>query len=809
MSTVPAPESDRVTQRRLSSSERTTSQGLLFGLMNLEWLWQAPFEDARDHLLRVLREQLQVHDTSLWLASAEQSSVLRCRGWCDENGDKPPPHLPALAAPTHAPYLEALGLERVLVITDLRQDPRSQCLADELLKAGEVGALLDATVRREGRVAGVLCCAHLGSPRVWSDEEQQLAVGVADLLSQLLLIHELRRRDRIKNVLLELGEAFASLKTLEAVAQYALRQLCVLFPGIWAGFYQHHEHADHVRMLAFEGEQVPLHIRERITWLPLAGSLPELGLKTQRVTYVPDYRKSSLATGPAASIALAHGVQAAIAVPLIHDGRALGVVGMWLRDAIVVTEQDITALELVARIFSIAMANALHAAELRYQASHDVLTGLGNRAKLLQDLSVRAQSGRRPHRLALLRFREFRQVLHSFGREAADRLLRQLANRIEGLVGPRVRSYRLGTDEFALLYPLEGIEDLVVPDLMRRLSQPIEVGGLMLLLHPQCGVACLPEHGQEANALLHAADVALGWAESDAQLCVVYDPQRDRSTPRNLSLLGELSAALEGASIHRPHPAGSDRPSLQPQLSLHLQPKLSLRDGSITGVEALLRWQHPSYGAIAPDRAISIAEAGDLMGPVTKWVIHEALSLHARLQEAGFPLSVAVNVSAQNLGDMDFPGMLDAALARHNAPASALRLEITETTLMAEPQRSQPVIDALAERGFELDIDDFGTGYSSLAYLRRLPLKALKLDRAFVHELTVQAADQLIVRSTVGLAHGLGLAVIAEGVEDAETLSLLRDLGCDTVQGYGICRPLPIEQLIAWLQQRQAPGQAS
>jgi EAL domain-containing protein (putative c-di-GMP-specific phosphodiesterase class I) len=238
------------------------------------------------------------------------------------------------------------------------------------------------------------------------------------------------------------------------------------------------------------------------------------------------------------------------------------------------------------------------------------------------------------------------------------------------------------------------------------------------------------------------------------------------------------------------------------QLSLHFQPKVRVADGRLAGCEALLRWEHPRYGRVPPSVFIGVAEKGELMSLLTHEVLKQALAQSHAMRAAGLFTSVAVNVSGHNMVDAAFPETVRTLLAQSGLPPEALTLEITETVLMSDPERAAAVIGDLARQGLALDIDDFGTGYSSLAYLRRLPLRSLKIDRAFVRELTANAQDVHIVRSTVGLAHGLGLSVIAEGVEDSSTLELLGTLGCDMAQGFGICRPVPLPELLAWARAR-------
>jgi EAL domain-containing protein (putative c-di-GMP-specific phosphodiesterase class I) len=313
----------------------------------------------------------------------------------------------------------------------------------------------------------------------------------------------------------------------------------------------------------------------------------------------------------------------------------------------------------------------------------------------------------------------------------------------------------------------------------------MELDGLHLIVRAQSGVVQLDVPGRSPADVLRCADIALGRARRDQDGVAEYRSERDVSGPRNLELIAELRTALANEAVE-----------------LHLQPKVALSDGRVESCEALLRWTHPRFGRIEADRAIAVAEAGRMMRELSLWVVRTALRHAAALRSIGVRVPVAVNVSVQNLVDEGFPEAVAALLKEHGAEVGELRLEITETVLMRDPERALPVICRLADMGIALDVDDFGTGYSSLADLRMLPLAELKVDRSFVGGMLRRREDEIVVRSTVGMAHGLDLRVVAEGVEDAATLARLAELGCDAAQGHHIARPMPLEALQAWLRDR-------
>jgi len=300
------------------------------------------------------------------------------------------------------------------------------------------------------------------------------------------------------------------------------------------------------------------------------------------------------------------------------------------------------------------------------------------------------------------------------------------------------------------------------------------------------GIAVTPGHGTDFESLLQHADVAMYAAKAHQLGRQTYDPAQDVNTPQRLALLGELRRAIEGG-----------------QLRVHYQPKADLGSGDVTGAEALVRWQHPTLGLIPPDEFIPLAEHTGLIRPLTLVVLDEALAQARRWADAGRHLDVAVNVSARCLLDLNLTTEVAASLLRHGVPAQRLVLEITESTVMVDPDRALLVLQALADLGTTLSIDDFGTGYSSMAYLQRLPVHELKIDRSFVSRLS-ESMNAAIVTSSIDLGRNLGLRVVAEGVEDLATWDRLNDLGCHSAQGYFLSRPVPAAEFDAWWDQRLA-----
>ena len=307
--------------------------------------------------------------------------------------------------------------------------------------------------------------------------------------------------------------------------------------------------------------------------------------------------------------------------------------------------------------------------------------------------------------------------------------------------------------------------------------------GLLLDVGASAGVAVSPEHGTEMEALLQHADVAMYLAKESGAV-EVYDAARDRHTPSRLSMLGELRRAVEAD-----------------ELELHYQPAISLAGGEVVGVEALVRWRHPVRGLVLPDDFVPLAERSGLIHALTAWVLEAALSQLAAWRVEGLCPRLAVNVSVKDLCGDALAGEVERGLLRHGVPAAALQLEVTEGCLLADPVRAQTTLTRLAALGVTLSLDDFGTGYASLSHLRRLPVREVKVDRSFVHAMG-DARDLAVVRSVVDLGHGLGMTVVAEGVEDALTFHRLAAMGCDTAQGWFVAPALPPAELTAWLRER-------
>jgi diguanylate cyclase len=439
-----------------------------------------------------------------------------------------------------------------------------------------------------------------------------------------------------------------------------------------------------------------------------------------------------------------------------------------------------------------AAQNQLHAAENQYQALHDGLTGLPNRT-LLRDRTDQAirQADRElvPAALLLIDLDHFKEVNDTLGHHHGDRLLIKVGERLRDSLRGIDTVARLGGDEFAVLLPrIETSEGAttVARKIQAALEEPFLLDDLALNVEASIGVAIYPQHGSDSDELLQHADIAMYLAKDTHAGFVLFDPKHDQHSPGRLALLGELRRAID-----------------QQQLVLRYQPKVDAHSGAVLGVEALVRWQHPEHGLLPPGDFIPLAERTGLIGPLTQYVLDTALRQCRAWQQAGHELSMAVNVSARSLLDLAFPDQVASLLARWELPARLLVLEITESTIMADPAHALEILSRLNAMGVQVSIDDFGTGYSSMAHLKSLPVHELKVDRSFVSQMISNASDAVIVRSTIDLGRNLGLRIVAEGVEDEATWGALDALGCDAIQGYYISQPVPADDVISQLEQQQ------
>lgn len=421
---------------------------------------------------------------------------------------------------------------------------------------------------------------------------------------------------------------------------------------------------------------------------------------------------------------------------------------------------------------------------IAHQAFHDPLTDHPNRNRLVKDLTqIINSSNTKEFSLLNVNVNHLGEINKSLGHNVGDCVIKEIANRLDNIES-EVQIYHIGGDEFIIFSKAaqrSQIEKLIA-QVAKKLAPPYRNDVMALELKVTIGVVIFPQQAKTADELLQKSDTAMQTAKTNRRSHQFYDPSQDIDTLEQLSLMNDLNVAIRNN-----------------QLLLYYQPKVNLKTGLVESLEALVRWQHPEIGLVPPIKFIPIAERTGQINPLTYWVIEEALSQYAKWQNINIDLKIAVNISAETLKAEGFFEFVCDLTQRYKVPVDALVLEITESAVVDDPEKAIALLLKFKQEGFKLSIDDYGTGYSSLAQLKDLPINELKIDMSFVRNLPNNKGDKIIVRSTIELAHNMGLTVVAEGVENEEAMNWLREANCETAQGYYISRPLPSDELEEWL----------
>ncbi|HEY2299669.1 MAG TPA: EAL domain-containing protein [Jatrophihabitans sp.] len=488
-----------------------------------------------------------------------------------------------------------------------------------------------------------------------------------------------------------------------------------------------------------------------------------------------------------------HGHRDAMLVPFPPGSGVVGTITVSdrLGETSTFTTDDLTLLQTLTGHLAMASSSARMVEQLAYDASHDSLTGLASRAALVRRISEGGQLADGSVAVMLLDLDRFKEVNDALGHAAGDAVLQVVADRLRAVAPSTATVARLGGDEFAVyLCGLNGVEDArrLGDQVAAELARPLNVDGAVLNAEASIGIAVADREAAEGSSadLMRQADTAMYAAKSGDEVVAIYRPEMDQGRAENLALLADLRTTLRGHPEH---------------FTLYYQPKIDLGTREVIGAEALVRWNHPELGVVAPDRFIPLAETSGLIHQFTPLVLARALADCRRWAAHGNPVSVAVNVSARNVGDQTLPRQIKSALADAGMPAGSLVVEITESCILAEPDRALKVLQEIADLGVCISLDDFGTGYSSLSYLHRFPASEVKIDKSFVQGLgnPDATASAALVSAVAGLGQNLSLRVVAEGVETPEVLDTLAALGCHAAQGYTIARPQPAEEFLEWL----------
>ena len=475
-------------------------------------------------------------------------------------------------------------------------------------------------------------------------------------------------------------------------------------------------------------------------------------------------------------------------VPVVADGASIGhlLIAGCFQKAAGFSEDDVSRAADLADQLAVSMRNGLLHATMEWAALHDALTDNANRTAFeigLDDAITHPE--RETLAVIVLDLNQFKEVNDTLGHHVGDQVLVEFSRRVRSVLRDDDLLARFGGDEFAILLRRSSSDEVqaVADAILTESYQPLELDGCDAVVTASMGVSFVGDDDHDASGVLRRADIAMYAAKHQRIGIETYREEIDRRTPTRLSLLGDLRAALEADDV-----------------DVHYQPKIDLATGTVIGAEALVRWSHPDRGPIPPDDFIGVAEESGLIRLVTDLVLRKSIRQAKRWHDAGYDLDVAVNLSALDLHDDQLASRVDEHLSDVGLDAGKLMLEITESALMVDSDRTMSTIERLDLLGVRLSLDDFGTGYSSLSYLRYLPVSELKIDRSFVRELLVNTHDDVIVRSTIDLGHNLGLRVVAEGIENTRVCDKLAALGCDSGQGYGIARPLASSSFDMWLE---------
>jgi len=427
-----------------------------------------------------------------------------------------------------------------------------------------------------------------------------------------------------------------------------------------------------------------------------------------------------------------------------------------------------------------------------YTATHDVITDLPNRSLFYDRVEQGILSANNQNRLLSLLLVEivnFKEVYDTLGRTSSDHIIKQVSSRLQGVVLGADSVAKLDGNIFSILItdPAgESEAELLAEHIQKVLEPALVVERLSFAAHTNIGIVHFPEHGEEVDTLVQKAGVALYMASKDKDGWAVYEPSFDKHSPRRLTLMSELRHAIE-----------------RNQLELYYQPKVSIQTGELYGAEALVRWHHPKHGFISPDEFIPMAERTRMIKSLTLWVLKEAFQHCAKWHQQGKELIVSVNLSAKDLHDPELPDLIAGVAVSTGIEPEWVVLEITEGSIITYPELTLEIMERLTAMGYKLSIDDYGTGYSSLAYLKKMPLTELKIDRSFVQDILISESDDVIVNATINLAHNLGLQVTAEGVENKQILDRLQSYGCDIAQGFYLSKPVAVTDFNQWMENSQ------
>ncbi|MWV15352.1 EAL domain-containing protein [Pseudomonas sp. L-22-4S-12] len=711
-------------------------QSLIVRLARHRYNALAPLKEAAELITQAACETYDVARASIWqLRGSLLEPVALYRR--DLGRHELPASIDASQFPN---YLEALHGGRAIDAHNALRDPRTAELAHSHLKALDIGALLDASIRLGGEVVGVLCLEHVGTTRVWQADEIAFAGELADQFAQVMSTQQ--RRD-----------ATSALHLFQrAVEQSASAFLLVDRDG-----RVEYVNPSFTSITQYGGDEVQGRL---IAELPALENLGDLlfdarSSLAERNSWQGEFRSRRKNFEP-------YWGQLSISKVYNDDGELTHYIGIY---------EDITQSKLAQQ-------------RIERLAYNDNLTGLGNRPYFIRGLEERfARGNGQPFCLLLVDIDNFKRINDSLGHQTGDKLLLSLARRLRNSLAQDTSLARFASNEFAVL--LDGADEQqglrLAAELLQILDKPLFVDNQLINITGSLGLACAPGHGDDPHSLMKHAGLALHKAKANGKHQVqVFTEALNAEAHYKLFVENNLRRALT-----------------QNELEVYYQPKLCLKSGQLIGLEALLRWQHPEKGMISPDQFIGVAEETGLIIPIGKWVARQACRASLELAALGMgQVQVAINLSPKQFTDPDLVGSIAAILDEEQLPPHLLELELTESLLLEGSADTREQIARLKALGLTLAMDDFGTGYSSLSYLKKFPIDVIKIDRSFIKDIPDNQDDMEITAAVIAMAHNLRLKVVAEGVETAAQLAFLRRQHCDVGQGFLFDRPIPGRELI-------------
>ncbi|MGZ0714114.1 putative bifunctional diguanylate cyclase/phosphodiesterase [Pseudomonas palleroniana] len=729
----------RAQQEQLQHLERVRAQQeLILLLARQRYSTPNSLQEAAELITRSACDIYQVDCASIWNLEGQRLVPISAYHRIDQKHDLPE----AIDASSFPDYLEALHSSRAIDATHAMRDPRTREMAHHL-RAKDIYAMLDASIRVDGHVVGVLCLEQSGRARDWQSDEIAFAGELADQFAQVINNHNRRA-------------ATSALHLFQrAVEQSANAFLLVNCDGV-----VEYVNPSFTAITQYSAEEVHGH---RLAQLPALENLSEL-----------------LFDAPS-SLAKSNSWQGEF------KSRRKNLEPYWGQLSISKVYGDNRELTHYIGIYEDITQTKLAQQRIERLAYTDNLTNLGNRPAFIRNLDERfARDSDSPISLLLVDIDNFKRINDSLGHQTGDKLLISLARRLRNSLSAGGSLARFASNEFAVLLDDADLEtgQQVASQLLTTLDKPMFVDNQLISITGSVGLACAPLHGRDPQTLMRNAGLALHKAKANGKHQVqVFTEALNAEASYKLFVENNLRRALT-----------------QNELDVFYQPKLCLRSGRLLGMEALLRWNHPEKGMIRPDQFISVAEETGLIIPIGKWIARQACRMSKQLSAAGMGnLQVAINLSPKQFSDPDLVASIATILKEEQLPANLLELELTEGLLLEATEDTRLQLDQLKSFGLTLAMDDFGTGYSSLSYLKKFPIDIIKIDRSFIHEIPDNQDDMEITSAVIAMAHNLKLKVVAEGIETAEQLAFLRRHRCDVGQGYLFDRPIPGSELMKML----------